>query len=334
MSGAVLLDPDTATDDDASALHRLLADAAAVDLPDDPPPTAGEVAARLRTRRDDRRTLRWVVRTGDGLAGHLVLGLPVVDNPHLALFFVTVHPDARRRGTGTALLRAAVSTVAAQGRRTLMGEAWDGTPGEAFCRAYGLRPVSTERVSLLRLATVDRPDVEAAAAADHPGYRLERWVDRCPDALLGSYGRAKAAMNDAPTGDMDMGGRTYPAEVLRQEEDAFRAEARELRVVVAVHEGSGEVAALTEVVAGPAHRAMQEDTAVVPTHRGRGLGLWVKADMLVRLGAERRAVTEIVTGNATGNAHMLAINERLGFRPYQALTEWQAPVPELVSRLG
>lgn len=331
MTAAVRLDPETA---DAAALHRLLADAAALDRPDDPPPTVEEVAGRLRTHRGDRRSLRWVVRAGDRLTGHLVLMLPGVDNPQLALFFVTVHPDARRRGVATALLREAVRTVAADGRRSLVGEAWDGTPGEAFCRGHGFRPVSTERVSLLRLAAVDWPDVEAAAAAAHPGYRLERWTGHCPEDLLGSYGRAKAAMNDAPTGDMDMTGRTYSPEVLREDEAAFRAEGKELRVVLAVHEASGEVAGLTEVAVGATPRADQEDTAVVPAHRGHGLGLWVKADLLVRLRAERPGVTEILTGNATGNAHMLAINERLGFRPYQALTEWQAPVPDLVSRLA
>lgn len=331
MTAAVRLDPETA---DAAALHRLLADAAAVDVPDDPPPVAEEVAGRLRTRRDDRRTLRWVVRDGDRLAGHLVLNLPQVDNPQLALFYVTVHPDDRRRGVATALLREAVRTVAADGRRSLMGEAWDDTPGAEFCRAYGLRPVSTERVSLLRLAAVDWPDVGAAAAAAHPGYRLERWSGRCPDALIGSYGRAKAAMNDAPTGDMDMGGRTYSPEVIRQDEEQVRAQGQELRVVVAVHSDSGEVAALTEVAVRPSPQAMQEDTAVVPAHRGSGLGLWVKADLLLRLRAERPAVAEILTGNATGNAHMLAINERLGFRPYRVLTEWQAPVAELADRLA
>ena len=108
----------------------------------------------------------------------------------------------------------------------------------------------------------------------------------------------------------------------------------QLRVVVAVHEATGDVTALTEVVVGPSPRASQEDTAVVPAHRGRGLGLWVKADMLLRLRAERPTVTEILTGNATDNAYMLAINERLGFRPYRDVTGWQAGVPELAGRLG
>jgi GNAT superfamily N-acetyltransferase len=126
----VPLDPGADTERDAAALHRLLTEALAVDRPEDPPPSLEEVAGRLRVRRDDRRTLRWVVRAGDAIVGHLVLGLPGVDNTHLGLFYATVHPDHRRRGTGTALLRAAVATAAAEGRRSLAGETEAGTPGE------------------------------------------------------------------------------------------------------------------------------------------------------------------------------------------------------------
>jgi RimJ/RimL family protein N-acetyltransferase len=81
-------------------------------------------------------------------------------------------------------------------------------------------------------------------------------------------------------------------------------------------------------------RAHQHDTAVVPAHRGHGLGLWIKSAMLVALRAERPDVTEIETGNSTANQHMLAINQRLGFRPWQELNSWQGDVPELDARLG
>jgi hypothetical protein len=105
-------------------------------------------------------------------------------------------------------------------------------------------------------------------------------------------------------------------------------------VTVAVHEQTGAVAGLTELELGPPPRAFQEDTAVVPAHRGSGLGLWIKADMLCRLRAERPDVTEVITGNAASNEYMLRINTRLGFRPHRAIGEWQTGVGELVSRLA
>jgi len=322
------------TDADGVAYHRLITATEAVDHPADPPTELAEIAGRLRLRRDDRRVLRWVVRDGDAMIGHVVLVLPDIDNQHLAMSNVLVRPDHRRRGLGTALLRAAVAAAAADGRSTFLVEADDGSPGEAFCRAHGLREVSRARLSLLRLAAVDWAEVGALAAAPHTGYRLVRWTDRCPDELVERYAVAKTAMNDAPVDGADIADEVFTAGVIRQNEAGHREMGFTDWVTVAVHEQTGAVAGLTELVLASPPRAFQEDTAVVPAHRGSGLGLWVKADMLCRLRAERPDVTEVMTGNAASNEHMLRINTRLGFRPHRAIGEWQAGVGELVSRLA
>jgi GNAT superfamily N-acetyltransferase len=322
------------TDADGVAYHRLITATEAVDHPADPPTELAEIAGRLRLRRDDRRVLRWVVRDGDAMIGHVVLVLPDIDNQHLAISNVLVRPDQRRHGLGTALLRAAVAAAAADGRSSFLVEADDGSPGEAFCRAHGLREVSRARLSLLRLAAVDWAEVGALAAAPHTGYRLVRWTDRCPDELVERYAVAKTAMNDAPVDGADIADEVFTAGVIRQNEAGHREMGFTHWVTVAVHEQTGAVAGLTELVLASPPRAFQEDTAVVPAHRGSGLGLWVKADMLCRLRAERPDVTEVMTGNAASNEHMLRINTRLGFRPHRAIGEWQAGVGELVSRLA
>ncbi len=101
-----------------------------------------------------------------------------------------------------------------------------------------------------------------------------------------------------------------------------------------MHEPTGAVAALTELQVARPPRAYQDDTAVVPDHRGSGLGLWVKADMLRRLRAERPEFTEVITGNAASNAHMLRINDPARLPAVPGDAEWQGEVGELVSRLG
>jgi hypothetical protein len=181
---------------------------------------------------------------------------------------------------------------------------------------------------------VDRVEVETLAAAAHPGYRLVRWTDRCPDELVDQFAVAKTAMNDAPVDDADIGSHVYTAEVIRQNEAGHRAMGFTGWTTVAVHEQTGAVAGLTELVLSAPPRAFQGDTAVVPAHRGSGLGLWIKADMLCRLRAERPDMTEVITGNAASNAYMLRINIRLGFRPHLACSEWQGEIGEMVNRLG
>jgi hypothetical protein len=84
---------------------------------------------------------------------------------------------------------------------------------------------------------------------------------------------------------------------------------------VARHDGTGELAALTQVCTDPGAPGwgIQQVTAVLPEHRGHRLGLLVKVDMLELLGREVPDVGRIMTGNAGSNAHMIAINAQLGF---------------------
>jgi hypothetical protein len=60
--------------------------------------------------------------------------------------------------------------------------------------------------------------------------------------------------------------------------------------------------------------ALQEDTAVAPSHRGRRLGLALKCDMLLWLAEVEPQVTTVDTWNTETNHHMIAINEVLGYR--------------------
>jgi GNAT superfamily N-acetyltransferase len=327
---------ETATADQVAALHAVGVAALAVDDPDAPPPALEDVDGDLRTTRPDRRALHWLVTENGTPVATARLALPLEDVVHTGFLGVVVHPDHRRRGLGTGLVRAALVELAAVDRRAFLIEADTGTPAAAFCDALGLTEAQAERSSILRLAEVDRDRIAGWAAAAHPGYRLAGWSGRCPDDLLDAYAVAKNAMNDAPTGDMDWGDFTYDGDDLRVEEDSQRRRNRDFRVVAAVHEESGAVAGFTELAISnwaPA-RAAVEDTAVVPAHRGSGLGLWVKAELVRRVLAERPDVREMMTRNALTNGYMWRINEQLGFRTSATTVERQGRVADLTARLG
>jgi RimJ/RimL family protein N-acetyltransferase len=122
-------------------------------------------------------------------------------------------------------------------------------------------------------------------------------------------------MNDAPH---NPGFEANRWDAQRVREGDARGEAFGFRwySVVAAHDATGQVAALTQVFVDPedpdwAHQGL---TAVPRTHRGHRLGLLVKTAMLQWLAEAEPRVRRIDTGNADSNKHMIAINEALGFR--------------------
>jgi hypothetical protein len=60
--------------------------------------------------------------------------------------------------------------------------------------------------------------------------------------------------------------------------------------------------------------AHQHDTAVVRDHRGHRLGLLLKSGMNLWLADVEPQLSTVDTWNAESNDHMVAVNERLGYR--------------------
>ncbi len=322
-----LLDPAAAAERDLREWYDCRVVIARFDSPADPDLPFDLVRGQLEPDGPQRRRT-WVCRDAVGsVLGGVRLALPDDENRHTCDSVVTVHPHARRRGVGRALLERAVREARAQGRRSMTGAAEVGSPGAAFATRLGASGKLHDTRSLLRLTDIDPATMAGLAAGETSqttGYTLVRWRVRCPDALVESYSRGLAAMNDAPLGALDhLPVRFDPARV-RRYEAARAVRGQRLHVVCAQETNTGEIAGLTELFVrteGP--RADQGDTAVLAAHRGRGLGLWVKATMLSWLLAERPEVTEVETWNATANAHMRAVNARLGYLPIEEWVNYQ-----------
>jgi RimJ/RimL family protein N-acetyltransferase len=82
-----------------------------------------------------------------------------------------------------------------------------------------------------------------------------------------------------------------------------------------VHDGTGEMAALTQLFVDPAEPSWghQGLTGVTRPHRGHRLGLLTKAAMLDWIAAEEPGIERIETNNAEANSYMIAVNEVLGY---------------------
>ena len=142
-------------------------------------------------------------------------------------------------------------------------------------------------------------------------------------------------MEITPANDLDVADTVVDAFMVRAEIEARAARELEYRGVIAVT-ASGEAAGTTQVFVNVHQPAMswQWDTVVLPAQRGRRIGRWVKAAMWQWLRSTEPEVTMLHTGNAASNAHMLAINTEMGFRPTHLMGCWQGDLAVLQSGLS
>jgi GNAT superfamily N-acetyltransferase len=245
------------------------------------------------------------------------LVLPERENRDRASVYLTVHPSWRRHGIGTALFRHAAGRAAGAGRSMLGGGAFQGTAGAAFAVRAGATPGLVEARRILPLGKVPAGRIaflreQAARAAT--GYTLVCWDGRIPDEYLARYAAVENAMADAPH-DAGEEPWIWDADRVREQLDIRERQGRHIYTLAALHDASGEVAAVTAVEADPDNPdwTHQQLTAVTREHRGHRLGLLVKTAMLDWLAAAEPALERIVTGNAAVNRYMIAINEDLGY---------------------
>ena len=94
------------------------------------------------------------------------------------------------------------------------------------------------------------------------------------------------------------------------------------------------ISSVTDTCLDPSRPTIVEQrfTGVRPDARGRGLGKWVKAKMLLHMHELYPMAEWVVTDNAGSNEPMLAINTKMGFRQYNEGTEYQVTREALASR--
>lgn len=278
--------------------------------------------------------LMWAARIGREIVGTAVVSFPDSENAHMAVVAIHVRPDAQRQGIATQLLRVALPQIHASGRKLVAGLSLQvGLSGQLWATALGFRTVQEVLGQILRVQEVDPSlwDVEAPA-----GFIARRWVGRTPDELVDSYARARTAIEDAPLGESSIVHPRWTVERVRQAEHDAERLGEEHFVVVAIHEQTGAVAAITEVAlkaSRPEHGA-QRDTAVLRAYRGNGLGVFVKAAMMRWLVEERPQIRQIITSNAPDNEHMILVNNRIGYVLLSRVANAEAGLDELSARLA
>jgi RimJ/RimL family protein N-acetyltransferase/GNAT superfamily N-acetyltransferase len=314
------------------ACHELIVAAQPQDDPNVPPPSFGMLRGWLAHGFPDEPPQCWFASTDSGVPlGCYALDLPTRENRQNGFINLLVGAGSRRRGVGTALLAHAGRQAEASGRTLLMGHARVDAPGSAFAAAAGAEPAMRDARRILDVGPDLRarlPGLRAEAESRSAGYSLRRWIGLTPDDLVASACALNAAMADAPHTD-SYEPISWDADRLRAAEQRSVLQGTREYSIAAIQEGTGEMAAVTQVTVDPAGApgwAYQQLTAVTRPHRGHRLGLLLKVAMLEWLQEAEPQLRHIMTFNAVPNEHMIAVNEALGHRVSDNFELYELPV--------
>ena len=310
--------------------------ALSVDLPDDPPWLDGQVREYLAETMPGERRINWVAED-DRLAegdSSIYAHLSILLLGDIGVLEAVVHPRLRRRGLGRELVAVAARRAYLEGFTSLGVEAVGGTAAASFLETLGFKREYVETRSVLTLSEVDWSTLGEMARGISPGYRIEYHPGGPAEELLEAYAQAKLEAQD-DDGDLDLAPRSSDPQRLRDSLDTLHRRGLKPYIVLAIHESTGVVAGLTEVVVAAQHpqRADQYDTIVVREHRGYGIDRAIKARMLFELRAAEPDLCEVQTWNAQHNESMLKVNAELGFRADRDWYEYEADVADLVQIL-
>ena len=327
-----------ATDEQLTEIAELADEIHKESLPDDPTTPPAEYIADIRSLPSYTKQTYWTLHQGDRLAGYSVLYVEFKDeNKQLARVSASVRKELRKSKIGSRLLLLAAQEAKALGRTLVDGWVTKGLDGEGFASAVGAESAIENFHNRLMIADLDREMLEewVRRAPDRAsGYKLSFYTGATPDEDLGSMSALMRVMNTAPEADYVEDDSFPPEQVAEYERTAI--EQGWVPWTLVAKGPDGEFAGFTRIYPNRFQPAIvyQEDTGVVPEHRNRGLGRWLKAAMMLKILDELPETKIVETGNAVSNQPMLGINNAMGFKPVETWIKMSIETDALIERLG
>lgn len=270
-----------------------------------------ELVWRRATRRIAREQRReWVAELDREIVGRALAGFEwSVPTPGKGRFWIGVLPDRRGRGIGGELYAQVAEYLRSRGAWRLRTWVDDDPAGARFLEGRGFEVRDADKVSELDLRDAALPEPVLPM-----GYRL---------APLGDvHDHADDLFAICAAGELDMPGDEPETELDLEGwmQDDFEPAALSDEGSFVALTGERPVS-LAFLAVDPERRlAYNRMTATLPDHRRRGLALAVK--LAAARWAAANGFERILTENDVANAGMLAVNDRLGYRPLYDQVQW------------
>lgn len=295
-----------------------------------------EVRGALRSDTPGERH-RPLLASADGeVVGVAGTWIPLLENRSMLQVEVCVRPDRWGGGVGSALLAAVEGIAREEGRTVLLAEVaypYDGPADGAgtrpveFARRHGFEFGLGDVQSVLDLPVPQEllDELIGRAAERHEGYSFRQFSGAAPGELLPALAELRNAVEtEAPTGEIARERGAVDLDAVRADERALAEQGRTRYTTVALAP-DGSLAGYTDLVVPEFDPSWiyQWGTLVWSGHRGRRLGLALKARNAAWVQRAVPGRPAIRTWNAEINSHMVAVNAAMGFRPVERLGEFQ-----------
>ena len=291
-----------------------------------------EFLGAFRSPDSGERQELFAVYEGGRMIANAVLWSFLLDNTEKAWFHLNVDVPHRRRGIGRTLASRLEQIAKSDGRALVMADAilpFDDREGHAYRRFAEACGYALSNYEVVRHLTLPVPDERIQewideAAPHHRGYAIETFVGAVPDDLVAALCVLLGQLAvDAPTGAVDFEEQAMTPQRYAELGVATAAMGRTRYETVALTPDRQVVAQSTLVMAPEGSTEVyQWGTFVHREHRGHRLGLATKAVNLRAVQAARGDVLLVTTQNGETNDYMVAINERMGFRPIEVDAEF------------
>jgi len=301
--------------------------------------TVSSIEAMTASLQDPSELLRRLAVgafEADRCVGSLLYELPLKHDLDTVLTEINVPPGHRGRGVGSALWDWAASRAKVDGRSIFQvevnipeGQTARTWAGAVFAerRNFTIGNVEDRLIVGLPFAAHLLADLEASVAG-LTGYRTVSWVDACPQEHLQSFADLNTEMStDVPTGTVTRDVVVYEPERIRLSEQRMAPNWTTLTTLAVAEDGTPVGYTSMFLPRTGSDYVLQDDTLVLAARRGRRLGTLLKVTNLRQLERlpfdviARRTVLQTYT--AKNNVPMQKVNARFGFRPVEAMYEYE-----------
>ncbi|MFW9778688.1 MAG: GNAT family N-acetyltransferase [Candidatus Heimdallarchaeota archaeon] len=311
--------------------------------PDDPLPSRDVVKKEFYLPNPDLRHSRWIVFTPDNAR---VIGYGRVSvykesspgyeqNKHVAFGTLFVDAQYRRSKIGTHLLDTLVPEVVKESKTVFQVGALN-PAGIAFCEAFGGLSALTEEESRLKIEEIDWDMIEnwrVEGRRRAQGVTIEKFETVDEKDIVNYCNLYTEVLNQVPKGETEWEAKETPE--TRREREEREKELGTTWTTMITREKDGAISGLTETTFRPDRSSLlyQGLTGVQEKYRSRGLGKWLKAEMMTFVKNNLPSVRSVATDFALTNKPMISINRRLGFRFYKKYVEYKFDIDDLVNTM-